>query len=187
MVVYYKKKTSIFKKAIDKFKSWTGGKVEYDSEIYTAVITLTPGAQTLEWEVKLVGVPTSGDEGKEVVAYWQVIDFSNDKTFYTDSNGLEMQKRTLNKRTGWTLDTIEKASSNYYPINSAIAIKSAYSFNQVTVMNDRSQGGSVLQNGGIEIMQNRRLLVDDIRGVEEPLNEVDLNGQGMQVNVKYHL
>ena len=89
-------------------------------------------------------VPITGNKGKEVVANWQVLDFDNKDTFYTDSNGLEMQKRVLNKRDGWILDTIEVASSNYYPINSAIAIRNKKAKTQVTVMNDRSQGGSVL-------------------------------------------
>lgn len=41
----------------------------------------------------------------------------------------------------------------------------------MVVMNDRSQGGSVIKNGRIELMQNRRLNVDDGRGVDEALNE----------------
>jgi hypothetical protein len=44
---------------------------------------------------------------------------------------------------------------------------------QMTVMNDRSQGGSVVNTGRIELMQNRRLYFDDYRGVGEPLNETD--------------
>ena len=55
----------------------------------------------------------------------------------------------------------------------------------MTVMNDRSQGGSVLENGSIEIMQNRRLLKDDGRGVSEALNEENKKGEGHQVNVRY--
>ena len=106
--------------------------------MYTAVITLVPDAKTIEWEVKLFGVPITGNKGKEVVAIWDVLEFDNAKTFYTDSNGLEMQQRTLDQRPGWTLDTIDKVSSNYYPINSAIAIRGKYSQNQITVMNDRS-------------------------------------------------
>lgn len=43
----------------------------------------------------------------------------------------------------------------------------------MTVMNSRSQGGSVLKKGRIELMQNRRLQKDDSRGMGEPLNEVD--------------
>ena len=85
----------MFNKVKNKFKSWTGGKVEYDIEMYTAVITLVPDAKTIEWEVKLFGVPITGNKGKEVVAIWDVLEFDNAKTFYTDSNGLEMQQRTL--------------------------------------------------------------------------------------------
>ena len=36
-------------------------------------------------------------------------------------------------------------------------------------------------------MQNRRLLRDDDRGVEEALNEIDANGEGLKVFAKYHL
>ena len=49
-------------------------------------------------------------------------------------------------------------------------------------MNEFSQGGSVLENGSIEIMQNRRLLADDRRGVDEALND-----EGIAVNARYHL
>jgi len=34
-------------------------------------------------------------------------------------------------------------------------------------------------------MQNRRLFYDDNRGVEEPLNEVDSAGYGIQVDAVY--
>ena len=30
------------------------------------------------------------EQGKEVVVNWELLDFSNADTFYTDSNGLEM-------------------------------------------------------------------------------------------------
>jgi lysosomal alpha-mannosidase len=57
----------------------------------------------------------------------------------------------------------------------------------MTVLNDRSQGGSVVQDGRIELMQNRRLFFDDDRGVEEPLNETDQYGNGISVPAKYRL
>ena len=78
------------------------------SEIYTVIIRMIPGSQLIEFEVKLHGIPISDNLGKEVVANWQVLDFDNDGVFYTDSNGLEMQKRILNFRPDWTLDTDEK-------------------------------------------------------------------------------
>ena len=101
---------------------------------------------------------------------WELKDFNNDLTFYTDSNGLEMQKRVINYRPDFTLVTQEFASSNYYPINSAIALRNSNNM-QLTIMNDRSQGGSVLTNGSVELMQNRRDMYDDWRGVGEPLDE----------------
>ena len=54
-------------------------------------------------------------------------------------------------------------------------------------MNDRSQGGSVIQDGRVELMQNRRLNVDDGRGVDEALNEVDENGNGISVPATYYV
>ena len=57
----------------------------------------------------------------------------------------------------------------------------------MTVMNDRSQGGSVILNGRIELMQNRRLYFDDYRGVEEPLDETDQYGNGITVPATYYL
>jgi len=94
-----------------------------------------------------------------------------------------MQKRTLDQRPDFTLVTDQKVSSNYYPINSAIAFRDDTT--QMTVMNDRSQGGAVIEDGAIELMQNRRLLFDDCRGVGEALNETDSEGRGIEVNAKY--
>lgn len=53
---------------------------------------------TVEWEVLLHGIPITEDDnlGKEIVVNWEMLDFGGDSTFFTDSNGLEMQKRVLN-------------------------------------------------------------------------------------------
>jgi len=46
----------------------------------------------------------------------------------------------------------------------------------------------VVEEGRVELMQNRRLFFDDDRGVEEPLNETDsTTGQGISVPAKYRL
>ena len=111
----------------------------------------------------------------EVVAKWQLMDVSNDEIFYTDSNGLEMQKRVLNQRPDYPLVTNMTVSSNYYPIGSAIAFRDAGSTLQMTVMNDRAQGGTSIEDGSIELVQNRRHKLDDNRGVGESLNERDLS------------
>lgn len=53
-------------------------------------------------------------------------------------------------------------------------------------MNERSQAASAeLMNGTIEFMQNRRILLDDSRGVEEALDERDADGYGIKVNARY--
>lgn len=139
------------------------------------------GLDLIEFDVHMLGIPIGNSQGQEVVALWRILsdDFSNNKVFYTDSNGLEMQKRILNHRETYTLDTDMKTSANYYPINSAIAVKNDVKesqLKQLTVMNDRAQGGSALQDGSVELMQNRRLFFDDDRGVIEVLNETDANG-----------
>jgi hypothetical protein len=68
------------------------------NEMYTSIIRVTPGGTTLEWEVQMHGIPhdpSTERDGKEVVVNWELANFDNASTFYTDSNGLEMQKRVL--------------------------------------------------------------------------------------------
>jgi hypothetical protein len=55
------------------------------------------------------------------------------------------------------------------------------------VLTDRSQGGSSLANGQIELMVHRRLLFDDSLGVGEPLNETGIDKKGMIVRGKLEL
>lgn len=111
--------------------------------------------------------------------------FNSNNTFYTDSNGLEMQQRVLNQRPTWNLTTDEPISANYYPINSAIVLHDSVQNLSFVVSNDRSQGGSVLDNAHVEFMQNRRLFFDDARGVGEPLSENGTFGNGIQVQATY--
>jgi len=129
------------------------------------------------------------DQGKDVTVNWKMLDFEANSTFWTDSNGLEMQERILNYRPSWNWSGDQNISSNYYPVNSAIAMRDSSTSRQVTVMNERSQAGSadLSTKSSIEIIQNRRLLFDDSRGVGEALNETDALGYGMKVNARYWL
>lgn len=54
-------------------------------------------------------------------------------------------------------------------------------------MNTRSQGGTVVQNGRIELMQQRRMYYDDSRGVGEALNEINEFDEGIYVPALYYL
>jgi len=52
-------------------------------------------------------------------------------------------------------------------------------------MNDRSQGGTSIAPGTVELMQNRETPTDDNKGVGEPLREKDAYGNGMRVIATY--
>ena len=117
------------------------GDYSNNNRVYTAHARLVESSNLIEWEIQMNGIPIEImgiSTGMEVVAKWELIGSDNQETFYTDSNGLEMQKRMLNERPDFTLKTDMKISSNYYPINSAIAFRDANSGMQMTVMNDRS-------------------------------------------------
>ena len=98
-----------------------------------------------------------------------------------------MQKRVLNYRPTWDLElrANQNITANYYPVGSAIVIKDNYW--QLSVMNSRAQGGSVINPGRIELMQNRRINKDDDRGMGEPLNETDISGDGISVPASYYV
>jgi len=57
----------------------------------------------------------------------------------------------------------------------------------MTIMTDRSQGGSCLSSSNCELMIQRRILHDDNRGVDEPLNEVDSEGKGIKLLMSHFL
>lgn len=87
--------------------------------------------------------------GKEVVTKYTTKIASNG-TFYTDSNGRRWMKRKPNHRSSWNLTVTEPVASNYYPITSSIAIRD--SVYQATVVTDRSQGGTSIEDGTMELM-----------------------------------
>ena len=60
------------------------------------------------------------DSGKEVTINVET-SLQNNQEFYTDSNGLHMQRRKLNYRPTWDLNVTERVSGNYYPINPIIS------------------------------------------------------------------
>ena len=67
--------------------------------------------------------PISIDDniGKEIVMHIDTNVF-NDDVFFTDSNGLEMQKRKVNYRPTWDLSVDQSVAGNYYPITSMISL-----------------------------------------------------------------
>ena len=126
------------------------------------------------------------DPGQEIVTKFQT-GMQTNGTFFTDANGRETLRRTRDTRPTWDLDTTEKVASNYYPVNSWIFIRDYEKDLQLTVIPDRPQGGSSIDDGSIELMAHRRLTLDDGFGMEEALNEVGVDGKGLIVRGKHRV
>lgn len=131
----------------------------------------------IEVENHIGSIPV-GSHGKEVVVVYEFKDIVNKDstkklTWYTDSNGLEMQERKYNYRPTWDLEPHEPAAGNYYPVNAIISIQDKQSGKKVSILPDRTEGGASLSAGQIELMVHRRLKKDDHRGVGEPLDETN--------------
>lgn len=95
-------------------------------------------------ETFIDSIPITDNVGKEVTLNLQT-KYRNGKVFYTDSMGLEEQKRTLDYRPTWNYTVFEPTAGNYYPINSFIRAQDETTKRSVTIVNDRSQGGSVIR------------------------------------------
>ncbi|CAD8127927.1 unnamed protein product [Paramecium sonneborni] len=132
-------------------------------------------------------IDISDYKGKEIILII-LTDINNQKVFYTDSNGLSLQKRQINHRDSWKMTVLEPVSGNYFPVNGAIMIQDEQQ--ACALLNDRAQGGSSLTNGAIELMLQRRLNNDDNKGVFERLDEqeeVDKKRVGMRQMMSHTL
>ena len=138
----------------------------------------------VEIETFVDSIDVKDKQGKEIVVQINT-SVANGKTFYTDSNGLEEQKRVLDYMPTWNWIVTQPVAANYYPINSHIKIRGTNS--TVSVLVDRARGGAVIREGVIELMIHRRLLEDDVRGVWEVLNETQADGKGLTQKVRNYL
>ena len=99
-----------------------------------------------EIETHIDSIEINDKVGKEVIMNFAT-NYENNKTFYTDSNGLEEQTRILNYRPTWPLVVNEEVSGNYYPVNSHIGLQDINTKKKLTIVTDRSEGGSVIRDG----------------------------------------
>ncbi|KAL5505251.1 hypothetical protein EMCRGX_G006653 [Ephydatia muelleri] len=137
-----------------------------------------------EFEFTVGPIPISDNIGKEVVSRFST-NLTTNQVWYTDANGREMQKRVKNYRPTWPLDVTETVAGNYYPVDSRIYIQDEAKQVQFTVLTDRAQGGTSLNDGEVELMVHRRLLCDDWRGVDQPLNETGATGRGLVITGRH--
>jgi hypothetical protein len=100
---YSKIKNAFFYKGVNSSKiviyfekqDWRTKEV---SEKATVHVTLDNDYRVAKFDVELDSIPGEYLDGYEVVSTFDAVDFDNNKTFYSDSNGLAMQKRILNHR-----------------------------------------------------------------------------------------
>lgn len=134
------------------------------------VVKVYKGKQFIDIEYTVGPIDISDGVGKEIVTRFNS-ELENDGMFFTDSNGREFLKRKRSERNTWTLQEFEPIAGNYYPVNTAIYIEDNNA--SIAVLTDRSQGGSSIVDGTVELMVHRRTTHDDGRGVDEPINETD--------------
>ncbi|KAL1440215.1 hypothetical protein MTO96_009523 [Rhipicephalus appendiculatus] len=118
--------------------------------------------------------------GCDVVSQFQTNLTSSE--FYTDGNGWKNMRR---------IRTLQKYKlpipSNYYPVTSWIYIKDRIQGLQMMIFPDRTQGGSSLRSGQLELMVHRRHLTNDHLGVGESLQEMGADGAGLVVKGTHRL
>ncbi|XP_046584534.1 lysosomal alpha-mannosidase-like isoform X4 [Haliotis rubra] len=146
----------------------------------TQVIRVYENEQYAEFQWTIGPISIDDKIGKEVITRYTT-NLATQGRFFTDANGREVLERQRNHRDTWDLNVTEPVSQNYYPVNSRIYLQDTSRNVQFTVLNDRSEGGSSLGDGSLELMLHRRLLKDDARGVGEPLNETGADGKGLIV------
>ncbi|KAM8972508.1 lysosomal alpha-mannosidase [Pelodytes ibericus] len=169
----YLVQNSLVQEVYQNFSSWCSQVVRlYKDQRYVE----------LEWTVG--PVPLGDHFGKEVISRFDT-KLQTEGVFYTDANGRQILQRRRDNRKTWKLEQTEPVAGNYYPVNSRIYIKDQSA--QLTVLTDRSQGGSSITDGSVELMVHRRLLQDDDRGVGEPLLEPGEYGEGIVVRGRHLL
>lgn len=132
------------------------------------VSRIVTGEPYVEVEYTVGPIPIGDGRGKDIVALLST-SINSDGVFYTDANGREFQKRKRNFRSSWDMEIFEPIAGNFYPVNAAIYVEDSEA--ALAILVDRSQGGASLVDGSLELMVQRRTVVDDQRGVNEPLNE----------------
>eukprot|EP00759_Apiculatamorpha_spiralis_P005848 PhF_6_TR13441/c0_g1_i1/m.21474/K12311/MAN2B1, LAMAN; lysosomal alpha-mannosidase len=110
--------------------------------------------------------------GKEIVMRVDSEVNSTD-VWYTDSQGLEVERRVRDQRPDYDYTPTEPVSGNFFPTYSfTYLVDSNGNTNRnMVVVGDRARAAASLSSGSLEMLVHRRLLHDDGRGVGEPLNE----------------
>ncbi|XP_018655617.1 putative lysosomal alpha-mannosidase (mannosidase alpha class 2b member 1) [Schistosoma mansoni] len=172
------------------FNSWNIDEayIEYSSWASLIVRLYHNGELEVEWTI---GPFPSDMIGRETVVRYTI---NGDDVQYrdTDSSGRRLIKRLRNRRDDWGIPMKyheeQNITGNYYPIVNRIMIKNILLkwLNKkipfgLAIYTDRSQGGTSLNDGQLELMLHRQTINDDNLGVNEPLEELGLDNKGLIV------
>lgn len=119
------------------------------NEWISQVIRIYKNESSIEFEWLVGEIPVQDQVGREIVTRFDT-DIQSNGVFFTDSNGREMLRRQRNHRDTWNVKLVEKISGNFYPVTTKIAIEDEQK--RLAILTDRSQGGSSLFDGSIELM-----------------------------------
>ncbi|XP_015121133.1 lysosomal alpha-mannosidase [Diachasma alloeum] len=172
------------------FKFYKGALVEElhltVNDYVSEVVRVYDKDEKVEVEWMVGPIPVDDNVSKEVVVKYSS-NLESKGSFFTDSNGREMMKRVRNSRPTWNISLLlEPVAANYYPVTTKISLEDEGKKLRLSVLNDRAQGGSSINDGELEVMLHRRLLQDDRLGVGEALNE-EAFGTGVVARGVHHL
>ena len=180
---------------VSNFTVYKGKLYQEMHQVYTSwlsqSIRLYSNETRVEFEWLVGSIDVQDGIGKEVI-FRINSDLKSNKFFSTDSNGRQILKRKRDFRPSIPdYYLTERVSGNYYPINSRIFLQDEEDKvepkRQITLVTDRSQGGSSLSDGSLELMIHRRILHDDGLGADENLNELGADGNGLNIIGKINL
>jgi hypothetical protein len=140
--------------------------IDTDSNIFQTV-RLCHGQPYIDL-ITGVGEINPGSTGKEVILRLAT-DIQSSGEFFTDSEGLELQRRIRNDHPNFPYTVTEPVAANFYPCNVYAVVKDAVK--GLAVVTDYSRSTSSMEDGELEFLFIRRLIHDDNRGVAQPLNE----------------
>jgi hypothetical protein len=146
------------------------------------VVRLFAGSADVEFEFTIGPIPWADGLGKEVVSRFSSANFGDSGgAWLSDANGRDSLPRRRDHRASFNYTVFEPVAGNFVPVNLFTALASPGAGLQLSVVTDRTQAGSSMADGSLELMVHRRLLADDSRGVGEPHNETGLDGLGLIV------
>ena len=111
----------------------------------STTISLFRNNPGINLEYSVGPIPIDDDVGKEVI-YKLRSSIDSDAEFYTDSNGREFMQRVRNEQ-DYDSNVYEPVAGNYYPISTAAYILDKNTGVQLSVITDRSLGGTSLESG----------------------------------------